>query len=242
MANIFRIDKTRNMIVLDVDYCEFYIPQSFFESTKGYATNYVNYINVFGIFLVGLFDNGTLSDIKTLNMPAFMDVKVYDSENMVISSDNGPIPVLALKYVKNQDICSSLIRQDALTAETFLNLLISGSLPETLKYPDIINIWHKNTKLAGVNFGVASAMLETIISVVYRDKHDGSKKFSKVYGKGGVSPYDYTESNIREICQQNSTFTSIIFEDIDSMITSSINRNRFGKPETESPIEKTLKM
>ena len=37
-------------------------------------------------------------------------------------------------------------------------------------------------------------------------------------------------------------FTSIIFEDFDSMVTASINRAREGKEEAESPLESIIKM
>ena len=49
-------------------------------------------------------------------------------------------------------------------------------------------------------------------------------------------------ASIRQICQYNSTFTGIIYEDIDSMITSAINRNRNGKEEGDTPMEKIIKM
>jgi hypothetical protein len=63
-----------------------------------------------------------------------------------------------------------------------------------------------------------------------------------VIGKDiSVSPYDYSMANIRKICQYGSTFTAMTFEDINSMITVSVNRTREKKNEMESPIEKIIK-
>ena len=49
-------------------------------------------------------------------------------------------------------------------------------------------------------------------------------------------------ASIRQICQYTSTFTAVTFEDLDSMVTTSLNRERENIPETESPIEKIIKM
>ena len=48
-------------------------------------------------------------------------------------------------------------------------------------------------------------------------------------------------ASIREICRYTSTFTAMTFEDIDSMVTSSVNRTRQNIPEPISPVETTIK-
>ena len=49
-------------------------------------------------------------------------------------------------------------------------------------------------------------------------------------------------ASIRKICQYASTFSSITFEDIDSMITTSVNRAREKKPEADTPVEMLFKL
>ena len=49
-------------------------------------------------------------------------------------------------------------------------------------------------------------------------------------------------ASIRSVCQYASTFSAITFEDMDSMITASVNRLRDKKEESESPVENLFKM
>ena len=57
----------------------------------------------------------------------------------------------------------------------------------------------------------------------------------------GVSDYSYFPASVRQVCQYNSTFTAVTFEDIDSMITSSLNKAREKTPENTSPVEQVIK-
>ena len=74
-----------------------------------------------------------------------------------------------------------------------------------------------------------------------RNPADLPQKFAAVAGKENVSDYGYATASIRQICQYNSTFTALTYEDMDSMITSSLNRSRENKKETVSPVEQIIK-
>ena len=52
---------------------------------------------------------------------------------------------------------------------------------------------------------------------------------------------DYATSNMREICAQNSTFAAITYEDMDSMLITSLNRSKLKKAQVESPLERIIK-
>ena len=49
-------------------------------------------------------------------------------------------------------------------------------------------------------------------------------------------------NRIREICQYTSTFTAVTYEDIDAMITTSLNRTKTKAPEAYSPVEDIIKL
>jgi hypothetical protein len=74
-----------------------------------------------------------------------------------------------------------------------------------------------------------------------RNPNDLSQKFSRIAGNEGVSDYSYFPASVRQVCQYNSTFTAVTFEDIDSMITSSLNKAREKTPENTSPVEQVIK-
>lgn len=240
---IFRRDRDDN-IVLNAPYCEFYIPKSFFDSTKKFAEDFSDTMNVLGVFPIGIFENDKLSRIATMKVPIIIKLKVYNSEWRDVTLPSGKTEKCKVcKYFKDDILFSGAIVEDSSNAELFLNAIIAGALPDTLPYTKVIDLWRSNQRLSAVNFGVSSVSLEAILAVCYRSKNNPELKFARKFGASdAVSEYDYQMMSIRQICQYSSTFTSLIFEDFDSMVTSSINRCREGKEEQDSPLEKVIKM
>lgn len=226
-------------------YVEFYIPSSYFNSSKqSYATDYGQTINTIGIFNFGVFTNGK-STIKTMNIPTWIELRIYDSETRVIDLPGNPgTECKVIKYYNGNIIMDSTFIVDSSNAELFLKFVLDGKLPSTIPYTKTLEMWRKNMEMNNVHFGVSSAVLEIVLSSIYRDKNDLTRKFSKVIGKDPehISEFDYLPASIRKVCQYTSTFTAITFEDMDSMITTSLNRSRENKPETPSPLEAIIKM
>lgn len=241
MANsIFR--KQDGNIVLNVPYCEFYIPLSYFDETKQFATDYNSYIKTLGVFNVGIFENGKLKELKILNLPTIIDINVYDSEiREVTMSNKETAQCKVVKYLKDAKIMKDAIFQDDEPVKAYLNYILSGKIPTLIPYSKQLRVWKKNQDLNGVNFGVSSIYLELVLSVVNRNPEKLNEKFSQAVGENGIGDYDYKYASVRQICQYNSTFTALTFEDIDSMITSSLNKSRNRVKERESPIEQIIK-
>ncbi len=231
-------------IIFNGSYLEFYIPTFYFESK--FAENYGSSINVFGIFNVRVFsDKNTPMKLETLNIPSRIYIYPTEGEKKDLQLiDGGEVEsYYVAKFYKGNRIMPSKITQDASNVELFIDFLFRGKVPKTIPYNSLLNIWQKNLSLNGVKIEVTSTVLEIIIAEIYRDKKKPEQTFAKVIGKDpSVSPYDYKTANIREICSRNSTFAALTFEDLDSMITTSLNINKYNKQETESPIEKIIKM
>ena len=137
----------------------------------------------------------------------------------------------------------SKIVKDADNVEGYLDFIMKGKMPHNIKYSDSIDIWIKNQKMNGTRLGVPSTELEMILAVYYRYKNDPTKKFATVIGADkSVSEYDYVMKNTRQICQYTSTYAGITFEDIDSMITTSLNRTKRKEAELNTPTESILKL
>ena len=119
--------------------------------------------------------------------------------------------------------------------------MTAGNLPNLIPYSKALEVWRKNQELNNVHFGVSSCYLEVILSAMYRNPNDLSQKFAKIASDKGVSDYDYATASIRQICQYNSTFSALTFEDMDSMITTSLNKSRENVKEVESPLEQIIK-
>lgn len=237
---IFRSDG--DFIYLNSSYCEFYIPLFYFDTSRNFAIDFNDKIEVLGIFNVGIFNNGKLTEMKTMNLPTKITIFVYDSETREVElSDGSKMQCKVVKYLKDAKIMQSMLFENDTYSKDYLNYITHGNLPRIIPYSKALQVWKKNQELNGVNFGVSSLYLELILSVMYRDPKDMSRKFAKIASNNGVSDYDYTTASIRQICQYNSTFTALTFEDIDSMITTSLNKSREKVKEQPSPVEQIIK-
>lgn len=237
---VFRSDGEN--IYIDIPYCEFYIPMYYFDTTAGFAEDLNETINVLGLFNVGIFENGKLKELKTLNLPTMISIHVYDSELREVEMSNHEITQCkVIKYLKGAKVMQSVLFEDDTNSKNYLKAITSGKLPSIIPYSKALEIWKKNQIVNGVNFGMSSLYLELILSVMYRNPNDLSQKFSKIASNPNIGDYDYSTASIRQICQYNSTFTALTFEDIDSMITTSLNKSREKVKETESPVEQIIK-
>ena len=232
--------KDENFIYLNKPYCEFYIPMYYFDTTVRFAEDLSDHINVLGVFNVGIFENGKLKELKLMNLPTMVDIFVYEHEVKEVTLLNGEVTqCYVCKYLQNSKIMQSRLFDDDENAKRYLQCICAGKLPGIIPYSKTQEFWAKNQSLNGVDFGVSSLYEELILSVMYRDPDNMSKKFSQVADT--KSDYDYKMGSIRQICQYNSTFTAITFEDIDSMITTSLNKSREKVKESISPVEQIIK-
>lgn len=237
--NIFRSDD--RYIYLNAQYCEFYVPMSYFDSK--WMVQLSDTIKGLGLFNIGIFENGELKNIRLLNLPTSVEFFVYDTERRTMNfKGEENVQCLVLKYIKDQKIMESSTIEDSSSSEMYLDIILKGKVPQSIPYTKVLNVWIKNQTLNKVSFGVPSAVLEMILAVCYRDKNNMEQKFSTVIGKDlNVSEWDYKMAKIREICQYASTFSAMTFEDINAMITTSVNRTREKRYEMESPVEKIIK-
>lgn len=240
------IFSTKNgSVVLNDTYCEIYIPMFYFDKNYRFSENLGDKISTFGIVNVGVFTSGKLTYIDLMKMPSWIDLHVYDSEIRDINLPAfGITSCKVIKYFKGNEIFNDSLVVDSENAQTYLRFITFGKLPNSIPYSKTFQTWMKNQNMNHVNFGVSPLILEVILAVAYRYKENNAIKFAKIIGKpdSKVSEYDYNMASIRSICQYSSTFSAITFEDMDSMITASINRLRDKKEESESPVEALFKL
>ena len=238
MAKYFK--EENEYIYCDAQSMEFYIPMYYFDDSTRFATDFSDTIRTFGIFNVGIFENGKQIDMRVLNVPTDITIYVPNFEIRDVTMSNGEtLQCKVVKYIKGSKIMIGSVFQDSANTKNFIDRLISGKIPSIIPYSSVLSVFDKNSQLNGVNFGLSSLYEETLISAVYRDKDDLSKKYSLVSKEKG--DFGYTTASIRQICQYNSTFTALTFEDIDSMITTSLNKTRMKAKEVDSPIEQIIK-
>lgn len=243
-AEYFTTDE--NFVYLAAPYAEFYIPYEFFKNTSKFAEDCGDTIKAIGLFDVGIFNNGKLSQMKIFNVPTWIDLYSYNNEvrDILLPHSETEIPCRVLSYNKGDKIMNVNIIEDGDNASAYLGLVCAGKVPNSVPYGKSAQIWHKNQELNSVHLGVPAVIEELILSVSYRQKDDPTQKFAKAIGQNDsqLSEYDYRMVNIRQICQFASTFSALWFEDFDSMTISSLNRTKMHKTEADSPLEKIIKM
>lgn len=226
------------------DYMEVYIELSDFDETKKYAVDYSSYIEVLGVLHVGLFENGKFKEFRVLNHPYRIKMYAYDTVTRTIEFPRyGSVPCRVLSYTKGAILMDAAIIQDAQNALTYLDMVLGGKTPMGVPYNKSITLWNKNQNTNKAKFAVREEVKEMILALSYRNPKDMSQQFAQIYGSDlSVSPFDYVIVDSRKICQYASTFSGITFEDIDTMISTSINRARKKTKESFSPVEEVIKM
>lgn len=222
---------------------EVYIPIDFVE--KNIASNHGSFITSIGLLPFRIFDkNNKLLEERLLNLPTNINFFPEDTEiqSITLKHDNEPKKYLVMKFYKNSKLCLSSAPKNVENVELFLKMMTSGKI-NYVSYNDVLNIWLNNNLLNSVSLGVTAVVMEIIISEIYRNTNKQEERFGKQMGKDPkTDPYSYTAVNMRTICAKNSVFSAITFEDMDQMITSSLNMVNYDKKQIQSPIEKIIKM
>lgn len=238
--------KDNNFIYLDENSCEFYIPTYYFDDKYKFAIDEGKLIQCIGVFETAFFDkDGKVIERKMLNLPTWIIINVYESDirKLKLPDDVEETEYKVITYYKNMKIMPSKIVKDGDNVEGYIDFILKGKIPHNIKYSKTLDLWMKNQQINSVSLGVPSVELEMILSVFYRDINDPTKKFSTVIGADpSTSEYDYIMKPVRQICQYTSTFAGVTFEDIDSMITTSLNRTIRKEKEIQGPTEGILKL
>lgn len=224
---------------------EFIIPEYYFESKFGNDVGQT--IEVLGLFDVKFYDKDDNElDSRVLNIPTWTTLEVYDynKESIVLGGETEPTLCRIYNYYNDMKIMPSYCIADSANVESYLTFITSGKVPSMVPYSKTLKIWLKNQSMNKASLGVPSVILEMILAVAYREKGHPQNKFATIIGdpKSTVTEFDYQMSNIRQICQYTSSYTAAIFEDMDSMITSSLNRTLHNEKEQYSPTEMIMKL
>lgn len=231
-------------IFVDDEYMELYIPLYFFDQNRRYAVDFSTTIETLGLISCGLFKKGELTSIELFKHPYNITLYVYDSELRTVNiPGNGDTPCKVLKYTKGAIMMDAVIIQDAQSSLSYLFCQTEAMIPKSVPYDKLAKSWQRNKAINKVSFGVRNEVEEMVIAAECKLEGNMNKRFAEVYGSDlSVSPYAYKPVTSRQVCQYSSTFAGITFEDMDSMITTSINRAREKRPEEYTPIEAVIKM
>lgn len=239
----FKVDGDN--IIFTGPYMEAYIPEYYLK--KGITQEIGDAIKTIGVFSVITYNDPEgkqPNPIRMLNVP--IEIMTYPTsyEPVVIDLNNtGEKEIFILmKYYTNDVFCPRAVPKSLKAFEDFLAIITGGKIPSSVSYDDIFDIWEKNRNYGDADFNVSDSIYELIISEIYRSKKNPTDRFGMIMGKDPKhSPYDYRTASPREITKLNSTFTGMIFENVDEMISASVVRAKRGTEENISPMEKVMK-
>ena len=221
-------------------YMEIYIPMTYFEGSS-IAFNEGASIRTIGLVYARAFPGGKPGPIQLFNLPVIVKFMVYETKQETIRIRNKSIEVMTLQYMPKAYVLHQSVTKGREVAGAFLDMILAGKIPPTVNYNQVIDLWWRNLEIAGVSYKVPSKIFEMIIASIYRNPHDLKKRYGQYYGSHPNSDgYDYATGNVRSVVKQLSTFSGMVFEDNNSMISNGINNAAQGKEEPESPLEKII--
>jgi len=219
-------------------YLEIYIPESYVDDEL--AFNRGTYYETFGVCNIRGFENGKPDKLQILALPMMCNLMLYESEKTSITIHDNSLDVITLKYPKDSRIMHQSVTKNVGNATAFLDKMLSGRLPHTLNYLNLINIWWKNLEFSGVSYNVPSKIYELIISAIYRSPSNNKQRYGQYFGTGEGNGYDYKAQNVRNAVKNLSTFSGMTFEAINEMISSGVDNSLNNIEEPVSPLEKII--
>ena len=223
--------------------CEMYIPSYFFNKSNpdiAIAKELGERVETMGLFWFKA--DGALYELQLPLKFQFQFSEVY-KKSFKIKPEFPEEDYVVYKLKRGDAFIYDVLHKkdlDDLKKDFIGKMIENAKIPSTISYNDSINVFMKAmqaTEFTGL--GVSMVSLEFMMSEMYRNKKNMREPFRKIYN--GKNPYDYKMVRITKLPELNSTFTSLIGEDVNNQLVSSILRHREGAVERQSPIEKIIK-
>lgn len=239
------LKRVENTIYFDGEVMEIYIPKSYFKENTAYFKG--EKISTLGIFEFIVYPDqdrkSKSSELHSLNLPldvTFEFVDYYESDNI-----QGGYPGSYYVFILENGcmfIDSVIKERSATSAKNFIFKFHSGKLSKNLSYDKILDAYLSCIDLNSVKLNNASSMFEMIIAELSRSKVDEKIPFRMAINSNPkLSLTDYNLINIKQLPNINSTFASMMFENIDQSIHYSLLKTKNNEEEVESPLEKIIK-
>ncbi len=247
MASTNKFVQDQDYIYINSLYAEAYISESLFQKSEqenAIVREYGDGIQAIGVFAMRFFDTEEYDREKTkidiVKYPNVIDTypTKYFREKLVINGVEDTYRVLL--YEKGDIFMPSVVDENPLNCENFIDFLISGKLPHNIKYNDVYELWLKNFKINGITPPVPGTTLQMIIAKLYRQKDDLTAEFRLVAGTGKVSMIDYQTSNPRQITMNSSVLAGLGFEDFGDALASALLISKRGTKQKLSPVEEVI--
>lgn len=222
---------------------EIYLPSYFFNKAKpqiAIAKELGDFIETIGLFYFKV--DGELYELQ---LPLKFQFQFSETDKKVMKlKPEFPEIEYNIFILKNGDafVYDILHKKDLddLKKDFIGKIIENAKLPPTTSYTDAYKIFLQAMLATEfTSLGISAVSIEFMISELFRNKKNLREPFRKAYN--GHNEYDYRMVRITKLPELNSTFTSLIGEDVNNQIVASVLRKREGAKERESPIEQIIK-
>lgn len=225
---------------------EVYLPKMYLD--EEIMQVFGNKISTIGIFNFRIFSSEDKKEKSRMNTYTFSSIiemhpSSFDVEKLEIFDELEEDSFITLKFYKGDVFIDDLrVVKQTTNTELFLKILNAGKIPRTIKYDRVLKLLLTSMNINGVNFGVPSTVLEVVITEIYRNRENLGESYRFFAGSGkSKSLLDYETISLKAVSYHNSTFTALTFEDFDYALVTSVNKTKYDKTETVSPVEKVIK-
>ena len=220
-----------------------YLPKNYLEPDSIFANKLGNAINTIGLFWFSVNNK-----FYELSLPLKIEFEYQSEETFKgkLSPELSSMEYDVFVLKTGDAFCRDLNhKQDISDLETmFLRIIDQGKLPQTVDYQESIAIVLNLFSSSGIGskLGVSSALVEILLSELYRNKHNPNEPFRKLLNSSSsASLFDFKMIRMTKLPQLNSIFNSIVGEDTYNQLANSIVRQREGAKDRVTPMEKLLK-
>lgn len=233
--------KDNDMFVYTGDLLEIYIPMSYFDTNVAMLKGAE--VNTLGLLWVRGFKGDKELFKELMNLPSWLTLFPASIRDMDISitGNERSTKYKVCSFYKNSPVMHTYMPKNSDYVQSYVDMILAGKI-DNIPYSKLLNVWEKNTSINGVNLGVPASSLEIILSEMYTAKGNPDITYAEAKAKNPkLGDLEYDTRNIRDICSRSSTFAALAFEDFDTMLAASLNRNKEDKVERVSPLEKVIK-
>lgn len=232
----------KNQVTFTGDELDIYLPENYLEEGSAFARELGNDIETIGLFWFSV--GGKKYELKLpIKMQFEFSSRKKFKGRLAPGIPSGAYDVFVLNK-GDAFVCDTSHAQGIADLETMIiRILDAGRMPASVSYPEVIAILYNLLKSSGVGgkLGVSSAVFEILVSEIYRSRNDPTKPFRFEAGKQGTSDYDFRVVRLNRVPELNSTFSSIMGEDLFTEIDNIIVRNRTGVKDRPAGLEKLMK-
>lgn len=233
--------KENDVLIHTGELLEIYIPETFFENNIAQFSG--SEIQTIGLLYVKEYKGDKLLFTEIMNLPSWItlfpsSIKTMDV-NLTGNDTNTKYRVIS--FYKNSPVMPSYMTQNSDYVQSFVDMVLMGRI-DNVPYSKLLNVWLKNLSINNIKLGVPASSLEIILSEIYTPMDNPDITYADAKNKNPkIGELEYRTRNIRDICSRSSTFAALTFEDFDTMVAASLNRNKEDKEQRTSPLEKVIK-